>query len=111
MNTCECEHVCVCVCEWHTHVHTTTHTQTNTQGFRGLSDRESADSVVRGVLENMHSVTAELFAAYKGEAHSFSPGSNCFEHFGLDFMLDQDLGVCVSVCVCVRVCVCVQLCT
>ena len=36
-------------------------------------------------------MTAELFAAYRGEVSVFQPLPNCFEHFGLDFMLDQDL--------------------
>jgi hypothetical protein len=36
-------------------------------------------------------VTGELFAAYKGEVSSFQPLPTAFEHFGLDFMLDESM--------------------
>ena len=41
----------------------------------------------------MHAVTAQLFAGYRGEVSVFQPLPNCFEHFGLDFMVDERLHV------------------
>jgi hypothetical protein len=53
----------------------------------GLRGGGAADAAVAGVLAAMHAVTAELFGAYQGEFSSFQPLPNCFEHFGLDFMV------------------------
>jgi hypothetical protein len=45
------------------------------------------------VLRDVHGITAELFAAFENEYTVFAPMSNCFELFGLDFMVDDALNV------------------
>ncbi|CAN0411078.1 unnamed protein product [Pylaiella littoralis] len=41
----------------------------------------------------MRTLTTELFRAFRGEFAVFSPLPGCFEHFGLDFMVDEDFQV------------------
>ena len=41
---------------------------------------------VRG---QVHTITAELFAAFENEYTVFAPMPNCFELFGLDFVVDE----------------------
>ena len=41
----------------------------------------------------MHSVTRALFEAFAGEFGVYSPLPGCFEHYGLDFLVDDDLNV------------------
>ena len=52
-----------------------------------------ASVAVARVTAAMHAVTAQLFAGYRGEVSVFQPLPNCFEHFGLDFMVDERLRV------------------
>ena len=42
------------------------------------------------VLNDMHEIVSELFAAYETEFGVFSPIEDCFEHYGLDFVVDTD---------------------
>jgi len=53
----------------------------------GVQPSSGAAAAVAGIMAQMHAVTAELFRAYQGEFSSFQPLPNCFEHFGLDFMV------------------------
>lgn len=53
----------------------------------------AAAAAARKVLRDMQATTAELFRAFKGEFSGFQPLPNAFEHFGLDFMVDEDLKV------------------
>jgi len=53
----------------------------------GKQPSTGASTAVAGIMAQMHAVTAELFRAYQGEFSSFQPLPNCFEHFGLDFMV------------------------
>lgn len=53
----------------------------------GVKPSIGATTAAAGVMAQMHVVTAELFRAYQGEFSSFQPLPNCFEHFGLDFMV------------------------
>lgn len=39
--------------------------------------------------EDMRSITAELFRAYSTEFAVFSPIPDCFELYGLDFLVDE----------------------
>jgi hypothetical protein len=57
------------------------------------NDTSSSIKVVDGIKTSIHSITSELFQAFESEYSVFCPMSQCFEVFGLDFMLDDQLGV------------------
>lgn len=59
----------------------------------GAFSEAQCAGAAKQVLESMHTITAELFAAYKGQFSTFQPIPSCFEHYGLDFMVDEDLRV------------------
>ena len=46
--------------------------------------------VVKEVREQINGITGELFAAFENEYTVFSPMDNCFELYGLDFMVTDD---------------------
>lgn len=50
---------------------------------------DEAKSRVAQVFADMLEITSELFAAYASEFGVFSSISGCFEHYGLDFLVDQ----------------------
>lgn len=50
----------------------------------------SAESVVSELRNQINQITSELFSAYENEYTIFAPLSNCFEVYGLDFLVDQD---------------------
>jgi hypothetical protein len=56
-------------------------------------DAAAATAAVQGIRENIHAVTADVFGAYENEYSVFCPMSSCFEVYGLDFMVDEDLRV------------------
>ncbi|KAG5192948.1 tubulin-tyrosine ligase family-domain-containing protein [Tribonema minus] len=58
----------------------------------GMADGD-AEAAVTGIVTAMRAITAELFRAFKGEFAVFAPLPHCFEHFGLDFMVDEALNV------------------
>ncbi|KAG1708392.1 hypothetical protein DVH05_025069 [Phytophthora capsici] len=45
------------------------------------------------ILSDIGRITAETFDAYKGEFSVFQPLPNCFEIYGVDFMVDEDFNV------------------
>jgi hypothetical protein len=45
---------------------------------------------VQHVIAQMEKITAEVFRAYKNEFGVFAPIEDCFEHYGLDFVVDKD---------------------
>ncbi|ETK89236.1 hypothetical protein F441_06710 [Phytophthora nicotianae CJ01A1] len=45
------------------------------------------------ILADIGQITAETFDAYKGEFSVFQPLPNCFEIYGVDFMVDEDFNV------------------
>lgn len=53
----------------------------------------AATTAVQGIRESIHSITGDVFGAYENEYSIFCPMSNCFEVYGLDFMVDEDLQV------------------
>ena len=55
-----------------------------------IVDGEAATANIRN---QVHEITRELFKAYENEYTVFAPMSNCFELYGLDFMVDDKLGV------------------
>jgi tubulin--tyrosine ligase len=53
------------------------------------TDNEEAVTRVNQVLVDMQDIVAELFRAYETEFGVFSPIEDCFEHYGLDFVIDS----------------------
>lgn len=58
-----------------------------------ISSFEDATKVTSKILEDIHNITKCLFEAYENEYSIFCPMSNCFEHYGLDFMIDNEFNV------------------
>ena len=54
---------------------------------------EKANDVTEQIKHDIHDICGELFTAFENEYSVFCPMSNCFEIFGLDFVVDNDLGV------------------
>eukprot|EP00605_Chrysophyceae_sp_TOSAG23-4_P001153 GSChrysophyteH1.ASY1.ANO1.1260.1 assembled CDS len=50
-------------------------------------------ALLKTIRDKTHSITAELFRAFENEYTVFAPMPNCFEIFGLDFMVDEALNV------------------
>jgi len=50
-------------------------------------------SVVDHIKKQIHSITGELFKAFENEYTVFAPMPQCFELYGLDFLVDSDLQV------------------
>lgn len=45
------------------------------------------------ILESICLITKDLFTAYVGQYSVFTPLQGCFEHYGLDFLVDEDFNV------------------
>lgn len=56
-------------------------------------DLASATAAVQDIRAQIHAITADVYGAYENEYSIFCPMSNCFEVYGLDFMVDEDLQV------------------
>ena len=56
-------------------------------------DEKDANDHVDKIRMRINEITAELFTAYESEYTIFSPMTNCFEIFGLDFMIDTEFNV------------------
>ena len=48
---------------------------------------------INKIRDQIHGVVRDLFTAYENEYSIFCPMPNCFELYGLDFLVDDDLGV------------------
>jgi hypothetical protein len=57
---------------------------------RYCKDLNEAGQRVDQVMQDMKEITAELFRAYEGEFGVFAPIDGCFEHFGIDFLVNDD---------------------
>eukprot|EP01038_Epipyxis_sp_PR26KG_P015048 gene15048-20248_t len=55
-----------------------------------IKNIEQAKSIVTQMHFDICHITNELFAAYENEYSIFCPMSNCFELFGLDFIIDEN---------------------
>ena len=44
---------------------------------------------VQHVIHQIEKITAEVFCAYENEFAVFAPIEGCFEHYGLDFVVDK----------------------
>ena len=53
-------------------------------------DMSTALSLVQNIKSQVYAVTAELFNAFENEYSIFCPMTNCFEVFGLDFLVNKD---------------------
>lgn len=53
----------------------------------------SADEGVKKIRSQIHEIVHDLFSAYENEYSIFCPMANCFELYGLDFLVDEDLNV------------------
>lgn len=51
--------------------------------------REEAHQRIQKTLDDMGAIVEQLFSAYATEFGVFSPIEGCFEHYGLDFIVDQ----------------------
>jgi tubulin---tyrosine ligase len=49
--------------------------------------------LLSNIRKKIHKITKELFCAFENEYTVFSPMANCFELYGLDFMVDEELNV------------------
>lgn len=54
---------------------------------------QNAEDAVRGLKDQIHAITGELFAAYENEYSIFCPMPQCYELYGLDFIVDNDMQV------------------
>lgn len=45
---------------------------------------------IQHVLSSMERITAQVFRAFQNEFSVFAPIEGCFEHYGLDFMVDRN---------------------
>lgn len=55
--------------------------------------KEESERKVREIVQQMKSIVHDLFQTYENEYSIFTPMTNCFEVFGLDFMIDEDFQV------------------
>jgi hypothetical protein len=56
-------------------------------------DEAAVRMICNQILEDIHHITSELFAAFENEYTVFNPMQNCFEIFGLDFLIDESYQV------------------
>lgn len=54
---------------------------------------DEARNAICTVVDKMGAITGELFLAYKSEFGVFAPIEGCFEHYGIDFLVDDEWGV------------------
>lgn len=54
---------------------------------------ELAAAAVDSLKEQIHKITGELFAAFENEYSIFCPMPQCYELFGLDFLVDNNMNV------------------
>lgn len=58
-----------------------------------VSDLNTAYKIVDNIYSQVHSITGELFKAFENEYTIFCPMTNCFEIYGLDYLVDADFNV------------------
>jgi hypothetical protein len=56
-------------------------------------NEDAARAATQRIRTDIHRITGELFAAFENEYTVFAPMSNCFELYGLDFLVDDALNV------------------
>ncbi len=58
-----------------------------------INSLAEAEAIVGDIRRDIREITGELFAAYENEYSIFCPMGNCFELYGLDFMVDSAFNV------------------
>jgi tubulin--tyrosine ligase len=58
-----------------------------------VRNEAEACSITLKVLNDIYLITRDLFAAYVGQYSVFTPLHGCFEHYGLDFLVDEKFNV------------------
>lgn len=58
-----------------------------------VSNEQQAKDIKEDILNNIYKITHDVFEAYENEYTIFSPMSNCFELFGLDFIVNEEFQV------------------
>ena len=66
------------------------HGETSNKKYNNC-DEVTAQDIVNKIRSEIHVVTEELFTSFENEYTIFAPMSNCFEIYGLDFMIDNNL--------------------
>lgn len=63
--------------------------------IKGKVCEKVSDAVgrVNKVIDDMSAIIGELFRVYENELGVFSPIDGCFEHYGLDFVVDENWNV------------------
>ena len=51
----------------------------------------SDSTLTTDIKKQIHEITHELFSAFENEYTIFAPMSNCFELFGLDFLVEENV--------------------
>ncbi|OQR83158.1 hypothetical protein ACHHYP_15023 [Achlya hypogyna] len=59
---------------------------------RGISAAAAKD-ITSKMMADIGAITGEVFDAYRGEFSVFQPLPNCFEVYGVDFLIDEDFQV------------------
>ena len=54
-----------------------------------VQNKEEAICITNKIKQDVFSITSELFKVFENEYTVFAPMNNCFEIFGLDFMVDD----------------------
>lgn len=58
-----------------------------------FSSLNEANKTVKSVVDQVHSIVHDLYQAYENEYSIFCPMSQCFELYGLDFLIDDNFNV------------------
>jgi hypothetical protein len=58
-----------------------------------VSDLASGIQACENIKSRIQNIVHDVFCAYENEYTIFAPMSNCFEVYGLDFMVDADMNV------------------
>lgn len=58
-----------------------------------VRNEKEACRIATKILDDICLITRDLFAAYVGQYSVFTPLKGCFEHYGLDFLIDEEFNV------------------
>lgn len=61
--------------------------------YPNLTYDQAQQEILPQIKSQIHTIIHDLFAAYENEYSIFCPMSNCFEIYGLDFLIDDDWNV------------------
>lgn len=53
----------------------------------------SAQGALESIKQQIYAITKDTFSSYENEYSIFCPMSNCFELFGFDFLIDENMKV------------------